>query len=301
MDIPSELSDVLHTNASARGVPGSVLGVLADGEHHIVSYGVTSVENPLAITPQTLFQVASITKTFTATAVMLLVADGQVALDDPVAKHAPDLGERTGLDTEQITIEHTLSHQAGFDGDHLLVTRSRDLAALQSARRLFAPGTGFSYCNAGFSIAGAVIEAVSGEPFDRFVRQRLLKPLGLQTGCFTADDAITRRVAIPHFVDGPNAVVIRRSGWQPGWELPPTDWAAGGLALSAEHLLAWAQFHFDGRAADGSQLLALEHLERLHTPVVNVDATQDCALDWSVNATVTKPRSRTVGSRGLLQ
>src|SRR5690606_19471143 len=150
----------------------------------------------------TLFQVASITKTFTATAVMLLVEQGKAALEDPIAKHLPELAATTGLPTEEITVEHLLSHPAGFDGDHLIVLQRDDLASLRDARRFFAPGTGFSYNNAAFSIAGELIEAIAGETYPRFVRKRLLKPLGMTNACFRADDAILERVAAPHFVHG---------------------------------------------------------------------------------------------------
>jgi CubicO group peptidase (beta-lactamase class C family) len=282
MGVTEDLRAALHESVMQHGVPGAAAGVLVAGEMHTACAGVTSVDHPLPVTPGTLFQVASITKTFTATAVMLLVEEGRVGLEDPVAKHLPELADATGLDTHEITVEHLLSHQAGFDGDHLFVMRRDDVPALRDARRFFAPGTGYSYNNAAFSVAGAVIEAASGETFPRFVRTRLLKPLGMRNACFRADDAILERVAAPHFVLGDTKVVIRHAGWQPGWELVPLDWPAGGLIASVDHLLAWSRFHCDGLAADGARLLAKESLDRLHTPVVNATLVEDVALDWSV-------------------
>ena len=239
--------------------------------------------DPIAVDAQTLFQVASITKTFTSAAVMLLVEAGRVALDDPVARHLPDLGARTGLDTGAITVEHLLSHQAGFDGDHLFVGGFRaDRRARPTRVACSHPGTGYSYNNAAFTIAGLVVESASGSPFDVFVRERLLVPLGMTQACFRADDAITRRVALPHVVLGDESFVIRYAGWQPGWELAPIDWAAGGLIASVDHLLAWARFQCDGTALDGSRVLTSESLTRLHTPVVTADRTEDVGLDWFV-------------------
>ena len=186
-------------------------GVLVDGECHTAAYGVTNVEHPLPTDSATLFQIASITKTFTSTAVMLLAEEGKLALEDPVAKHLPDLAARTGLDFDTITVEHLLSHQAGFDGDHLFVHRDADsLDELRDARRLFPPGTEYSYNNAAFSIAGALVGAVSGEPFESFVQSRLLRPLGMDTAAFRADDVITHRVAAPHFVAGGTTIVVAR-------------------------------------------------------------------------------------------
>jgi CubicO group peptidase (beta-lactamase class C family) len=281
--IETELHDALEAAAARHHVPGAAMGVLQGDDCCTAAYGVTNAEHPAPVSPATLFQVASITKTFAAAAVMVLVQEGRLALDDPVARHLPDLGPATGMDFEAITIELALSHQSGFDGDHLFVTRAtRDLTALKDARRLFPPGQGFSYSNAGFSIAGAVVEAVSGQTFAAFATERLLNPLGLWSAGFTADHAITHSVAAPHWVNDDKALVIRGAGWQPGWELGPVDHAAAGLAASAEHLMTWARFQSTGTALDGSVVLTPESLQRLHTPVVNADRLEDIALDWHV-------------------
>jgi CubicO group peptidase (beta-lactamase class C family) len=283
MALADELTEVLRAAAQEHHVPGAVAGVLAGDERAVAVYGVTGVEHPTPVVPAAMTQVASITKTFTAAAVMLLVEEGHVRLEDPVARHLPTLGPATGLDLDTITLEHLLSHQAGFDGDHLFVERiAQDLGELAHARRLFPPGEGYSYNNAAFSIAGAVVEAVSGQDFATFVRDRLLWPLGMLGASFTADDAITYPVLLPHWVAGDQAYLIRGAGWQPGWELGPVDRAAGGLIASAEHLLTWARFQRDGIEADGSVLLGRESLTRLHTPVVTAHRLEDVALDWEV-------------------
>jgi CubicO group peptidase (beta-lactamase class C family) len=278
------LTAALAEHVERHRVPGAAAGLLVGGEAHTASVGVTNVEHPLPVTDTTLFQVASITKTFVSTAVMLLVEEGRLALDDPVGKHLPTLHARTGLDAGAITVEHLLSHQAGFDGDHLFVGRVPDsLDQLADARRLFEPGTGVSYNNAAFSIAGEVIAAVSGTSFESFVQERLLEPLGIK-GYFTADEAITHRVAAPHYVVGDATGVLRGTGWQPGWELAPVDRAAGGLITSVSGLLAWARFHLDGTTADGSTLLARELVEHMHRPLVELDRWTGIGLDWFVIA-----------------
>ncbi len=282
MGFEDDLAEVVAATAAEHGVPGVAVGVLDGGRSHVVTHGVTNVEHPLPVGPDTLTQVASITKTFTGAAVALLVEQGEVAFDDPISRHLPHLGPETGLPFDEITVEHTLSHQVGFDGDHLFVGRSDDLGSLADARRLFPPGEGFSYSNAGFSIAGAVIEAVSGQSFDRFVTDRLLRPLGMRTATFTADRAITHSVFAPHWVLDGTARVLRNAGWQPGWEMGPTDRAAAGLIASVEHLLAWCRFQRTGVADDGTRLLSQESLDRLHTPVVTADRWESIALDWHV-------------------
>jgi hypothetical protein len=84
--------------------------------------------------------------------------------------------------------------------------------------------------------------------------------------------------------------VIRRAGWQPGWELRPADWAAGGLIASVDHLLEWCRFQWSGTTRDGTELLDEDDRRRMHTPVVNANVEYDIALDWfnrRANATQT--------------
>jgi CubicO group peptidase (beta-lactamase class C family) len=282
MTIEAELTSVLDQVATEHRVPGAVAGLLIGDETHTAVHGVANVEFPTPVTPASMSQVASITKTFTSAAVMVLVQEGRVQLEDPVARHLPDLGPATGLDFDTITVQHVLSHQAGFDGDFLFVEGSDDLAALRQARRLFAPGEDYSYNNAGFSICGALIEVLSGQSFASFVRERFLAPLGMTAAAFTADEAITYPVLAPHVVLGDEAYVLRGVGWQPGWELSALDRAAGGLIASVEHLLTWCRFQRTGTALDGTVILTPESLERLHQPVVRADLTESVALDWSV-------------------
>lgn len=282
MPIAEELAAVLGRAVAEHGTPGAAVGVLVGDDVHTASCGVTHVEHPQAVGPATLFQVGSITKTFTSAAVMVLVEEGALALEDPVGRYLPDLGAATGLDFEAISVERALSHQAGFDGDHLFVQREEDIEALAGARRLFPPGGGFSYNNAGFSVVGAVIEAVAGQSFESFLRARLLRPLGLVSATFRADEAITNQVAMPHWVFEGIPHVLRKAGWQPGWELGPVDRPAGGLVASVEHLLAWCRFQRTGTALDGTAILQPESLRRLHTPVVQADCVEGIALDWSV-------------------
>lgn len=275
MSLADELSAVVAAAVAEHGGPGAVAGIRVDGEDHVVAHGVASVETGVALTADHLFQVGSVTKTLTAGVVALLVAEGRVAYADPVARHLPDLAAAIapGVDLEAVTVEHLLSHRSGFDGDHILThPESPDLTVLAGARHLFAPGEGYSYSNAAFSVAGALVEAVDGVPYAEAVRRRILAPLGMEGACFTADEAITRPVALPHWVVEGTSVVLRRAGWQPGWELGPLDRAAGGLVATVPHLLRWGAAQADEPA-----------YAPLHVPVVEADAGHSVGLDWEVS------------------
>ncbi|CAN5593669.1 serine hydrolase domain-containing protein [soil metagenome] len=283
MGLEQELTAVLRAAADEHGVPGAAAGLLVDDEVVVATHGTASVEFDRPVTPATRFQVGSVSKTFASAAVMLLVQEGRLALEDSVSRHLPDLGPSTGIDLDAATVEHLLSHQLGIDGDHLFVQRETDdLAALASARHLFDPGTGYSYSNAGFSVAGAVVEAVSGQAYDAFVRERLLRPLGLTGAGYRADDVVIDDIAAPHWSADGEALVLRGAGWQPGWELGRLDQAPGGLIASLRHLLAWCRFQQTGTTEDGSTLLAPSSLARLHRPVTAADALDQIALDWFV-------------------
>ncbi len=297
MDEARELAAVLGDSASEHGATGAVVGVLDGDESHVAACGVTNVEYPRPLGGHSLFQVGSISKTFTSAAIGLLVDDGLMRFEDPVSRHLPGLAAYPELESDALTVEHTLSHQGGFDGDHLLVSgRGRGLEALAGVRRLFPTGEGFSYSNAAFSIAGAVVEAVAGTDYPTFVRDRLLRPLGMSSATFRADEAITYDVAAPHWVLGGESHVLRGVGWQPGWQLAAVDWPAGGLVASIEHLVSWCRFQRSGATPDGDTLLSRETLERLHAPVVTADLLDRVALDWFVREI---DGVRTIGHGGL--
>ncbi|MBK9180474.1 MAG: beta-lactamase family protein [Acidimicrobiales bacterium] len=256
-----------------HGVPGVAVGMVHDGEETHAGYGVTSVEDPLPVTDRTLFQVASITKTFTAALVMQQVERRVVELDAPVRLYLPAFSLRS--DADAVTVRMLLTHTAGFHGDWFFVHRAPAtgrsledlLSGLPDAPQLFAPGTAWSYNNAAFSVAGALLEAVTGRRYADLLADELLRPLGMGHSVLTADEAVTRRVAAPHLrLDG-TTFVLRGAGWQPGWELPPADGPAGGLVSCTADLAAWARFHLGGGVApDGTRLLAEATVSAMREP-----------------------------------
>src|SRR5262245_28225405 len=108
-----ELSTLVERRMDEVGVPGVALGVLSGGEVRAAGFGVTSVEHPLEVTPQTLYQIGSITKTITATIVMRMVEDGALDLDAPVRRYLPDLRLADEDVAEAVTMRHLLTHTGG--------------------------------------------------------------------------------------------------------------------------------------------------------------------------------------------
>jgi CubicO group peptidase (beta-lactamase class C family) len=189
-----EIDRIVTEQAARTRRPGAALGVVVDGELvHVAIAGVQDLESKRPVTADSVFRIASMTKSFTAMAVLKLRDEGKLSLDDPAERHVPELA---GLayptsDSPKITIRHLLSHAEGFPednpwGDRQLARSDAWMADAMRAGIPFStvPGTAFEYSNYGFAILGRIVQNVSGEPYDRYVERRLLAPLGLSSTTF---------------------------------------------------------------------------------------------------------------------
>lgn len=258
-------------------VPGVAVGLLVDGEEITEGFGVTSVENPLPIDATTLFQIGSITKTFTATAVMRLVEQGKLDLDVPIRTYLPNLRLADDAVAQRVTLRHALNHTSGWPGDVFEDYGAGDEALVKMVERIaslpqLTPlGAVWSYNNIAYCLAGRAIEIVTGLPFERAIRELLLDPLGMDRTFYNAADAITHRCAIGHvsFDDGPR---VSRP-----WTLGRSTYPFAGLASCLRDLLQWAHFHLgDGRVpgagSPGERLLRPETLAHMHAPLAPAGA-----------------------------
>lgn len=280
-DLAAVLARILDEEAAARGLPGAAAGLAVDGVHHHAAFGTTSTEDPRPVTADTLFVIGSVTKTFTSLAVAQLVDAGRISFDDPVADHLPEVADV--IDLDGITVRQLLDHRAGLFGDATLVGEPT-LAAIGEAPRLFAPGEGYSYSNAGFTLAGELVAALTGRSFEDRLQEAVLTPLGMRRSTFRADRAIFERVALPHVVfPDHDPIVLRSGGWQPGWELRPIDAAAGGLAAPVSELLRWGAFHLGDGTVPGepaNRLISPALLAELHRPTHDAEPGARVGLDW---------------------
>ena len=225
-DLQRALQERVEDLVQRHNLPGIAVGVDLGGETTFVCRGVTHVNHPLPIDPDTLFQIASNSKPFTATLVLQLVAEGVLGLDEPVRKHLPEFRVPERRYDDAVTVRHLLSHRVGIDGDALFVRQPRPptldnlFDGIARARQLVPPGGPWTYCNAGFSIAGRLVEVLRERPYADALRERLLAPLGMTRTCTRADEAIFHRVAMRHLsLPGRAPVPLPGGGWQRGWEL----------------------------------------------------------------------------------
>lgn len=185
LQVLAELDALLATNTSAT-LPGCVLGIHGNGIDVTRAYGLADLERPVHNSVDSVFNIASASKQFTAAAVLVLAADGQLQLDDDISKYLPEL---SGL-KQGITIDHLLNHTSGLRdfrftdwmlGRDTLAQSNTDVlayAARQKALNHF-PGESHLYSNTGYVLLAVIVERVSGRSFQEFTRERLFQPAGM--------------------------------------------------------------------------------------------------------------------------
>jgi CubicO group peptidase (beta-lactamase class C family) len=263
-DLQAKLSEL----GEELAVPGVSVGVVQDGSEEYGFHGVTSIENPLDVDANTLFQFGSTGKTYTATAIMLLVDQGVLALDDKVKKHLPELTLKDKDAEANVTVLQLLNHTAGWSGDVLTNTGDGDdalekyVALLADVEQVTPLGTAVSYNNAALSVAGRVIEKVTNKTYEQAMKDLLFAPLGLDNTFFFPNDIMTRRFAVGHERKPDGTIEVARP-----WALPRGGSPAGGMSANAADQVAWAKFHLgDGRNAKGERILSTELLDLMKQP-----------------------------------
>ncbi len=249
--------------ASAERMPGAVMGIIIDGELvWTQTAGVREVSNsagdankaPAApgasgaagapVTPETVFRIASMTKSFTAMAILKLRDDGKLSLDDPVSRYVPELANLPypTADSPAITIRHLLTHSEGFPednpwGDRQLAQPEATMRAWMKSGIPFstAPGTAYEYSNYGFAILGLIIGKASGRPSADYVRDNILRPLGMTSTTYEMSEVPRDRIALGY----------RREDntWKPEPILAHGSFGAmGGLWTTAPDLARYVAF-----------------------------------------------------------
>ncbi|WP_106130079.1 serine hydrolase domain-containing protein [Pseudosporangium ferrugineum] len=287
-----ELEDKIREGMDRYAIPGVALGLYYRGTGYVRGFGVTDVRDPSPVDGDTVFRVASTSKTFTGTAVMRLVESGRLDLDRTVRSYLPDFRTADPAASARVTVRQVLNHSAGWLGDFFLDTGSGDdalaryVTAMSGVPQLTPPGTVFAYNNAALALAGRLIEVATGTTYERAVRTLITDPLRLRHSAFFLDELPGATVAVPHDVDADGTPVAR-----PGyWDLPRSINAAGGLISSARDQLRWARFHL----GDGRPLLTRRSLHAMRsrpgpggTLLVELDGM---GVTWMLRPTAEGPR-----------
>jgi D-alanyl-D-alanine carboxypeptidase len=257
-----KVDDYVKSEMAKRHIPGASVVVIRNGRVILASnYGQANIELSVPVTPDSVFKLASLTKPFTATAIMILVEERKISLDDRIAEYLPGLPSQWA----NVTIRQALSHTSGVT-DYLQAPRwswqsswRQDLTPEEfikfasEAPPLFAPGEGIRYSNTGFYLLGMVIQKVSGKPYGQFLAERIFRPLQMTA---SKRDSLTE--IVPNRVNG----YVFSDGTLRNAEYTSETWAysEGGIISTAADLAKYEA------ALDTEKILKQSSLEQMWTP-----------------------------------
>jgi len=262
--------EFVESTLETTGVPGCSVGILQGGEIRSAGFGVSNIEKMSPVSADTVFQIGSISKTFTATLIMKLVEEGKLDVEQPVRTYLPDFKVADEAVSAAVTPRHLLTHSGGWEGDLFYETGDGDdsipkyIQRLRDQEQIFALGKYFSYNNSGFTVLGGILEAVSQMRMEDLYRNNILEPLGMEQVYFNAGEAITYDFAVGHFTTPEGKVVVVRP-----WRMPRSILPMGGLVTNVGNLLKYAQCYLaGGKTPSGKQMLKPETIQRMFTPQV---------------------------------
>ena len=273
------IDDYIRAEMAKRRIPGLVLAVAKEGAVvKMEAYGYANLEHEVPVIPDTVFELASVTKQFTATAIMSLVEDGKLQVDDPILWHLP-----RGPETwKGITVRHLLTHTSGLPGleDSFKTLRAGGVRTNYTTAQLFdaaakdalsfGPGERFQYSDVGYFLLGMIIETASGQRYRDYLDARFFKPLGMTSTSVLDHWKILKHRAAGYTIRENQLVNIRRVVQS---ELP--SW--GGVFSSVRDLVTW-----DGALAAG-RVVKPSTLAQMWTPVrLNYGGTFPYGLGWFV-------------------
>jgi D-alanyl-D-alanine carboxypeptidase len=271
-----QVDSYLKSQMQQHRIPGLTLKIIRDGKViKTAAYGLANIELSVPAKPETVFEVGSITKQFTAAGILLLAQEGKLSVDDNISAHLKDAPEAWA----NVTIRHLLTHTSGIksytglDGFQLWrhLTQGQFIKAIGREPMEFQPGDSWKYCNTGFSLLGYIIENVSGKNYWDFMGERVFQPLGMR--------ATTNRL--------PSLIIPNRAS---GYEQTNQVWinrdsdltevfSAGAIASTVGDLAKW------NAALDGNRLLNAASKAQMWMPLkLNNGETRKYGFGWNVDA-----------------
>jgi len=261
-------------------VPGVAIGIWNKGREHTAGFGITSVEHPLPVTPDTLFQTGSISKTFTGTLLMMLAERGKVDLDAPVRKYIKDFKLQDEEVAKKVTVRHLLTHMGGWVGDYFndfgngddaLDKMVKDIAKLPQVQPL---GKIWSYNNTGFNIAARIIEIVTRKPYEQAAQEMLFDPLNLDMTFFYPSDILfTHRFVVGHTKVKGKVQVARP------WAIGRAGNGVGGVVSTVKDLLKYGRFHM---SSGKKNVISGKSLRAMRVPQADAGPRGMMGITWFI-------------------
>lgn len=280
----SAIDSIIEASIDPQG-PGLAVAVAQNGDClHCKGYGLANMEWSLPITTDTVFRLASLTKTFTATAILLLQEQGKLHLSDAITSYFPDFPPHWN----PITIEHLLTHTSGIknyndlDGFIRIWARAdltpRELATLFADLPLnFAPGSRFEYTNSGYVILGLLIETLAGMTYENFIQTQIFTPLGMKRSYYMLRGAIIPQRAAGYVLAPENNPHAYHGYLHAPFRSMTTSYSSGGLGSTLEDMLIW------DNALRTNRLLSADVQNRMLTPAVLANnQSSNYGLGWFI-------------------
>lgn len=285
------VADALIEAMQRHQVPGAALGILAGDREEHATFGVASMSSLMPVTPETRFQIGSLSKTITSTAIWHLHDRGAFALDTPVRAVVPNLRTADPEVAEAVQIGNLLDHSAGWYGDEGFETGDGDDAIarfvderLPELPQQFPLGAFFSYNNAAFSLLGRVIETTTGTSFGPAVRSIVTGPLGLDDTILDRAELLRFPYADGHYagqVNGRDVLTVQTPLWTPRSVDP-----AGGFWSTTRDVIRYARFHLSassGVSSGAASVVSAESLLQMREPAIDVPGLPlSMGRDWFV-------------------
>ena len=236
--LAAQIDSVANRVLATTGVPSATVAVVAHGRvTYANAYGSSRLDPRTPATPAMRYALGSISKQFTAAAILLLQEEGKVSLDDHVSKYIPGLTRGNEVTVRQV-LSHTSGYQDFWPQDYVMPPMLKPVAAQDIVNRWgkqaldFEPGAKWQYSNTNYTIAGMIIEKASGMPYYDFIRTRILQPLGMTTALnFDVNPRVTDATGYIRYALGPlRPAPDAGAGWM---------WGAGELAMTASDLAKW--------------------------------------------------------------
>ena len=253
-------------------IPGLAVAVVQNGEVALLSaYGLRDVEAGLKVTTDTQFLIGSVTKSFTATGLALLMDERRLDWKKPVREYIPEFRLRDVVATDRVTVRDLLCHHSGLPR-HDWIWMPGDLSPAQilAAMRYLEPchdiRSIFQYLNLGYLVASIVTERVSGQSWTEFTRARLTDKLHMNVTFTVEDLAAPADASVPYWMDGDTRLRVKP------WPIRAT--AAGGINTSIASFANWLRLHLDKGEFEGQRLLSPTLIQQLQTPRVHVSAPE---------------------------
>ena len=281
-----KLEAYLQAQMKTYKIPGMAVAIVRDGEVQYMNGLGTANTNGDAVTPDTPFLLASVSKSITAMGVMQLVEDGKIKLDDPVKQYLPWF-EVSGGEGGQITVADLLYQTSGLsEMGGIRATLLPDLPdaleagvrSLDRANLEFQPGEGWEYSNLNYNVLGLLIQQVSGQRYEDYITEHIFAPLGMQHSYTSLQAAMAGGAA---------------SGYYPFFGIPllydnfmPYSRAtlpSAGLWSSASDMSHYLIAHLNGGQYEGGSVLSAENITKLHQPGYMFDDVQGYAMGWTTN------------------